>query len=103
MRLRTAATEAMGGRACYSGAIRMELWLHAPRLERRLMNYAEGIEDTLDGSHGPDFTYLPIVYQDDCQICDWRAEFVESSETFYTLRITFLSDHESISEPTEDA
>ena len=47
MRLRTAATEAMDERACYGGAIRVELWLHAPRLDRRLMNYAEGIEDTL--------------------------------------------------------
>ena len=94
MRLRTAAILAMAGRECYRGPIRMELSLHAPSLERRLMNYAEGIEDTLDGSHGPNFTYLPIVYQDDCQICSWWAKFVESSQTFYELRITFLSDQE---------
>lgn len=59
MRLREAAIEAMAGRGCYSGALRVELQLYAPRLERRLNDYAAGIEDTLDGSHGPNFTYLP--------------------------------------------
>lgn len=89
-RLREAATTAMDGRECYSGAIRMEFCLHAPELRRRLIDYAAGIEDSLDGSHGPNFTYLPIVYQDDCQICDFSFSFIPSAETFYTLDITFL-------------
>ncbi len=90
MRLRDAAIAAMNGRECYSGPVAMEFCLHAPRLERPLLDYVAGIEDTLDGSHGPNFTYLPIVYQDDCQICDLHSQFIESSDTFYTVRITFL-------------
>jgi hypothetical protein len=89
-RLREAAIEAMDGRECYSGGIRIELRLHAPELERRLSDYAAGIEDSLDGSHGPTFTYLPIVYQDDCQVCEWSMLYIRTTETFYTLHITFL-------------
>jgi hypothetical protein len=82
--------KAMDGRECDSGAIAMELSLYAPRLERRLLDYLAGIMDTLDGSLGPNFTYLPIAYQDDCQICAGRSQFVESAEAFYTVRINFL-------------
>ena len=103
MRLREAAIVAMAGRECYSGPIAMDFSLHAPRLERRLLDYVAGIEDTLDGSHGPNFTYLPIVYQDDCQICDLRSQFVSSPQTFYTVSITFLPTDAPFSEPTECA
>jgi hypothetical protein len=89
-KLREAATVAMAGRECYSGPIRMDFVLYAPSLQKPLLDYAAGIEDTLDGSHGPSFTYLPIVYQDDCQICDSRFQFIQSPEMYYTLRITFL-------------
>jgi hypothetical protein len=92
LRLREAAIAAMNGRECYSGPVAMDFCLHAPRLQRRLLDYVEGVEDTLDGSHGPSFTYLPIVYQDDCQICTGHIKFIESKETFYTVRITFLSN-----------
>lgn len=101
VRLREAAIKVMNGRECYSGPIAMECSLHAPRLERRLLDYVAGIEDTLDGSHGPNFTYLPIVYQDDCQICELRSQFVESAETFYTVRINFLLDDGLEVESTE--
>jgi len=90
VRLREAAITAMDGRECYSGPIAMDFCLYAPRLERRLRDYVGGVEDTLDGSHGPSFTYLPIVYQDDCQVCTGHYKFIESIETFYTVRITFL-------------
>ena len=89
-RLREAAIDLMDGRECYYGAIRLELCLHAPELKRPLSDYAAGIEDSLDGSHGPTFTYLPICYQDDCQVCQWSMEFVRSTITFYTLNVTFL-------------
>jgi hypothetical protein len=103
MRLREAAITAMDGRECYSGPIRMDFSLCAPRLERRLLDYMAGIEDTLDGSHGPNFTYLPIVYQDDCQLCDGRSQFIPSSETFYIVGITFLHADAIFSDPTESA
>ena len=35
-----------------------------------LLDYAAGIEDTLDGCHGFSFTYLPVVFEDDCQIAE---------------------------------
>jgi|SRR5271165_754803 len=95
VRLREAATAAMDGRECYSGPIAMELSLHAPRLERPLLDYVAGVEDTLDGSHGPNFTYLPIVYQDGCQICYSHAQFIESVESFVSVRITLLEGRQS--------
>ena len=47
--------------------------------------------DTLDGSHGPSFTYLPIVYQDDCQVAAALTRLVTSEFTEYQIRITFLA------------
>lgn len=103
MRLREAATAAMKRRECYSGPIAIDFCLHAPRLERRIVDYVAGIEDTLDGSHGPNFTYLPIVYQDDCQICVLRSQFIPSSDIFYTLTVTFLPADAPYSQQTEIA
>jgi len=91
-RLREAAIAAMDGRECYSGAVGAVLRLYAPQLDRSIGDYAAGIEDTLDGSHGVHFTYLPIVYQDDCQVCSWHSVFVRTAEMFYELEITFLPD-----------
>ena len=82
----------MCGRAWYFGAIRMDFALFAPGFERGLilLDYAAGIEDTLDGGHGPGFTYLPIIYQDDCQICDGVHRLVRARRTHYTVAIEFL-------------
>lgn len=49
-----------------------------------------GIADTLDGSHGCEFTYLPIVYQDDCQVVESESKFIVSNETRYVLEVIFL-------------
>ena len=89
--LRNKAIEAMAGRAWYDGPVEMEFTLYAPAssMDDGLTMYAAGIEDTLDGSHGPTFTYLPVVYQDDCQISSMRLRYVESSESRYKLRIPF--------------
>jgi hypothetical protein len=61
--LRQAAIEAMAGRAPYRGAVGLDFVMHAPELEknRSLADYLGGIMDTLDGSHGVEFTYLPVV------------------------------------------
>ena len=92
--LRQCAIEAMDGRACYEGPVRLEIILHTPNLEQSAFDavtgYGGGIMDTLDGSHGYTFTYLPIVYQDDCQVCDMRVSFKESPDTFYEIKVTFL-------------
>jgi len=92
--LRDAAMRAMDGRAPYRGPVRLDFDMHAPGFEagRALIDYTGGIQDTLDGSHGVEFTYLPIVYEDDCQVCAGRSRLIRDSMEFYELRITFLSE-----------
>ena len=46
--------------------------------------------DTLDGSCGSGFTYLPIVFEDDCQIASSNIDFQKSKDIWYTLEISFL-------------
>ncbi len=87
--LRNEAIKVMGGRAWYDGAVKLDLTLYAPSLDRNLSDYIGGIEDTLDGSHGMTFTYLPIVFQDDCQVSCIDAKFVKSDETSYSIEIEF--------------
>ena len=91
--LRQCAVDAMDGRAWYEGPIKLELTLYAPKLQKALLDYFSGIMDTLDGSHGFTFTYLPVVYQDDCQVCESEMHFQESPDIYYDIRVTFL-DHE---------
>ncbi len=91
MALRQAAIEAMGGRKWYEGPIQLELVYKAPDPPSIARGaYADGVSDTLGGSHGPTFVYLPIVYLDDGQICVMRARAetapIEESE----VTITFL-------------
>jgi hypothetical protein len=91
-KLREAATRAMDGRACYFGPVAMNLSLYAPAIEqgRSLLDYAGGIQDTLDGSSGREFTYLPIVFQDDCQVVSSRYKLVTSEDISYIVEIQFL-------------
>jgi len=90
--LRSTAIINMKGRKWYDGPIEINLKVHAPDLEENKdhIDYTGGVMDTLDGSHGPSFTYLPIVYQDDCQVSIGRYTFIKSSKIFYTLEIVFL-------------
>jgi hypothetical protein len=90
--LRRAAIDAMDGRAWYRGPIQLDLTIHAPALHknRTLTDYLGGVMDTLDGSHGPTFTYLPIVYEDDRQVMDCRTQYVQSTVEKYMVRVVFL-------------
>ena len=65
--LRRAAAREMNGRAWFRGPVglTLEIRSHASELEYSVIDYVGGIMDTLDGSHGRMFTYLPIVYEDD--------------------------------------
>ena len=89
--LRDAATKAMKGRKWYEGPVRINFTFYAPKLEKAMVDYLGGIADTLDGSHGMCFTYLPIVYQDDCQIVEIGTEFIVSQKTKYIVEIFFLA------------
>jgi hypothetical protein len=90
LRLREAAIVAMNGREWFPGPIRLDVTLNAPKLKRALIDYVGGIQDTLDGSHGPHFTYLPICYQDDCQVSEGHHQFVECDKESYSVQISFL-------------
>ena len=82
----------MVGRQWFSGAVGIELVIFCPsRLHWELLNeYMGGIMDTLDGSHGAHFTYLPIVYQDDAQVASSSSTCQIASEQRYTLEISFI-------------
>jgi len=90
--LRAAATEAMHGRAWYFGPIRLELVIYGTReMDRwKLIEYVGGIMDTLDRSSGRQFTYLPVAYEDDCQVCDASSRFEYADEPRYELKVQFL-------------
>jgi hypothetical protein len=90
--LRKRAIEVMAGRAWSSGPIGMEFVLFAPArpVKPTMLDFAAGIEDTLDGSSGCTFTFLPILFQDDCQICKSHSQFEYSAETRYRVAVTFL-------------
>jgi hypothetical protein len=92
--LRQAAIKAMDGRAWSNGAVTLSLFVHAPNFDKNktLVDYLGGVFDTLDGSHGYHFTYLPICFQDDCQVSSGRTRFLPSPETFYEIEIQFDSD-----------
>ena len=82
----------MRGRAWSRGAIQLEVEINAPALHkgRWLNDYVDGVMDTLDGSHGVAFTYLPVVYEDDCQVCVCRYKFTKSTLERYRVRVVFL-------------
>ena len=85
--LRDEAIKAMDGMAWYFGAIQINFILHAPEItsKRTLLDYMGGIMDTLDGSCGSGFTYLPIVFEADCQIASSNIDFQKSKDIWYTL------------------
>jgi hypothetical protein len=85
----------MDGRCWYTGDAGLFLHVYrSPELPAKThwegLGYVAGIMDTLGGSHGPSFTYLPIVYQDDGQvrILGWAVDLAET--THYRVELTFL-------------
>lgn len=90
--LRERAIAAMDGRRWFDGPVRLDVTMRAPELDRSLNAYTGGIDDTLDGSHGVTFTFLPVCFQDDCQVCDSRSRFVQCDAPSYTVRVEFLHE-----------
>jgi hypothetical protein len=91
MLLRDAAIAAMGGRKWYEGAVAIELKYRAPSpapvLQQRFL---DGVMDTLGGSHGPSFIYLPIVYLDDCQVAQATVMAEVGAVPVYEVHVEFL-------------
>ena len=89
--LRNAAIEAMSGRAWHFGGVRLCLTIYAEakELERPLVDYLGGVMDTLDGSSGAPFTFLPIIFEDDCQVWNAETRLVSAIEKKYEVDIGF--------------
>ena len=92
--LRHAATKAMNGRACSCGAIALSFTAHVSNFDKnkKLNDYLGGVMDTLDGSHGEYFTYLPVCFQDDCQVISARCKVIDSQEPYDEAAIRFGSN-----------
>jgi len=82
----------MAGRCWYFGRIHLDLRIYGPLRPDgpHLNDYLGGVFDTLDGSSGLYFTYLPIVYEDDRQIFQSKSSWVEQGgENFYEVIVKF--------------
>lgn len=91
-RLRKEGIKVMDGKAWYHGPVEMNFILYAPKMEKNkvLNDYAGGIADTLNGSSGCEFTYLPIVFEDDCQVVRGEMKFVKADDIRYQIEVEFL-------------
>ena len=100
VRLRASAIHAMDGRAPYRGIVGLELTMSCKEQFRwdALTEFMGGVMDTLDGSHGSTFTYLPIVYEDDCQVSMGNIATQPSKDEFYKLKVTFKHEREKYGE-----
>ena len=84
----------MRGRKWTEGPVGIKITVFARNLEKSLNDYIGGIMDTLDGSHGPSFAYLLIVFQDDCQVCNSHAQFLIAKKPRYVVEVEFLGNQE---------
>lgn len=94
MALRGAAIEAMAGRKWYEGGVRVD-FLHLSPEQGGVIgphDYFGGILDTIGGSHGFTFIYLPIVYLDDSQAIKSTLRREVAPSERYEVEIEFLSD-----------
>jgi hypothetical protein len=82
----------MKGKRWYDGPVELGVIIYAPGFERgkSMTDYEGGVMDTLDGSHGYTFTYLPIVYQDDCQVVKGDFLLKKDSRSHYRIVVRFL-------------
>jgi hypothetical protein len=92
MALRRAAIAAMGNRAWVFGAVALNLTQFGPRSDAgpSIVDYLAGVMDTLDGRCGITFTYLPIVFEDDCQVVQSRTEWQDDHASRYIVEVIIL-------------
>ena len=90
--LRKAATTAMAGRAWSFRPVELHLVVRSPDEMNfyGLNDYLGGIMDTLDGSSGYTFTYLPIAFEDDSQVTGCTMNWQYASGIDYSLKVVFL-------------
>lgn len=81
----------MAGRKWYDGPVGLALTYWAPDPPGVFDHqYIGGIMDTLGGSHGPTFIYLPIVYLDDCQVSEISARPRSGPTVRYEIEVQFM-------------
>lgn len=91
-KLRLAGLKTMNGRRWYDGPIKVSITFFSTDKNLAVFKHSHigGIMDTLGGSHGFTFTYLPIVYQDDCQPTEIVRSIKQAKDTYYVIEIEFL-------------
>ena len=83
----------MDGRAWTSQQIRLHTRITAPaalRERHTALGFVSGIMDSLDGSHGRSFTFLPVVYEDDCLVNGFCVQWTDHSNPAYEIDVEFL-------------
>ena len=81
----------MAGRAWVFGPIAANITLFGPLNDgSSMLDYMSGVADTLDGSSGPTFTYLPVVFEDDCQIVRSETKLQDYPTNKYMIEVTVL-------------
>jgi hypothetical protein len=90
-RLRSEAIAVMAGRAWSFGPIEVEVLIQGPIEERQeaLYSYLGGVLDTLDGSSGFTFTFLPIVFEDDSQVVASSVRWQHCDMERYAVQVAF--------------
>ncbi|HZR73734.1 hypothetical protein [Bradyrhizobium sp.] len=89
--LRRKATAAMAGRAWVFGPVAVNITLFGPSNDgSSMVDYLGGVMDTLDGSSGPTFTYLPIVFEDDCQVVRSEVKLQDHPTSKYLIEVEVL-------------
>jgi hypothetical protein len=89
--LRASAIQVMAGRAWYFGNVELALAVYSAEHmgQDTLLGYVAGIMDSLDGSAGPTFTYLPVVFQDDSQVRGFHSTHQHSEQEHYRVEVAF--------------
>ena len=88
--LRDAAKKAMAGVPYYKGQVGIKFHYVRKDGEKPIWRYLSGICDTLDGSHGFTFHWVPVVFLDDCQVVHITATQEHGEKDKYFLEIEFL-------------
>lgn len=87
--LRKASAEAMAGRAWVFSPVELELTIRCPEASKQhsLNDFLAGVMDTLDGSSGFTFTFLPVIFEDDSQVIASHIHWEESSQCSYSVAV----------------
>ena len=89
--LRKTSAEAMAGRAWVFAPVELELTVRCPAPEaserHSLTDYLAGVMDTLDGSSGFTFTFLPIIFEDDSQVIASHIQWEEAPQCSYSVSV----------------